>query len=81
MPQLFIHHQDDPCVATRYASVVARQGAVPLITVQGTEDPRGDPCQARSQHGFVGRERVVMRALHDWVTERLLPEFVGAAGN
>lgn len=50
VPQLFIHHQDDP-------------------------------CQARSQHGFAGRERVVMQALHDWVTERKLPQSVGEPGN
>jgi hypothetical protein len=81
VPQLFIHHQDDPCVATRYGSVVARRGQVPLITVQGSVEPRGDPCQARSQHGFAGRERVVMQALHDWVTERRLPERVGEPGN
>jgi hypothetical protein len=28
-PQLFIHHKDDPCELTRYASVVARKGNVP----------------------------------------------------
>lgn len=75
------NHQDDPCVATRYASVAARRGQVPLITVLGSAEPRGDPCQARSQHGFVGRERVVMQALHDWVTERKAPQSVGEPGN
>lgn len=81
VPQLFIHHQDDPCVATRYTSVAARRGQLPLITVLGSVEPRGDPCQARSQHGFAGRERVVMQALHDWVTERKLPQSVGEPGN
>ena len=79
LPQLFIHHKDDPCAATSYASVVARRKDIPLITVQGAVDPRGDACQARTQHGFVGRERVVMAALHDWVTARKLPAVVGAA--
>jgi pimeloyl-ACP methyl ester carboxylesterase len=78
-PQLFIHHKDDPCAATSYASVVARRKDIPLITVQGAVDPRGDPCQARTQHGFVGRERVVMAALHDWLTARKVPAVVGAA--
>lgn len=81
VPQLFIHHQDDPCFATRYTSVAARRGQAPLITVLGSVEPRGDPCQARSQHGFAGRERVVMQALHDWVTERKLPQSVGEPGN
>jgi pimeloyl-ACP methyl ester carboxylesterase len=77
VPQLFIHHKDDPCIATRYRSVVARRGAVPLITVQGAVDIRGDACQARTQHGFAGRERETMAALHDWVTARKLPAVVG----
>ena len=81
MPQLFIHHKDDPCWATRYDSVVARRKDVPLITVQGAVEPRGEPCEARSQHGFEGREREVMLALHDWVTERKVPQRVGAADN
>jgi hypothetical protein len=78
VPQLFIHHRNDPCFATSYASVVARRKDIPLITVQGAENPRGDPCEARSQHGFAGRERPAMVALHDWVTERKLPAVVGA---
>jgi Serine aminopeptidase, S33 len=81
MPQLFIHHKDDPCWITRYDSVAARRKEVPLITVQGAVEPRGDPCQARTQHGFVGREREVMLALHDWVTTRKVPQTVGAPDN
>ena len=77
LPQLFIHHQDDPCRATRYSSIEARRGAIPLITVQGSQEPRGDACQARTQHGFVGRERVVMQALHDWVVHRQTPAMIG----
>lgn len=77
VPQLFIHHKDDPCTATRYTSVAARRGNVPLITVQGAVDARGEVCQARTQHGFVGRERETMAALHGWVTERKLPAVVG----
>ena len=77
LPQLFIHHQDDPCRATRYGSVVARRGSVPLITVQGVRDPRGDPCQARTQHGFAGREQVVMLAMHDWILQRRQPSLIG----
>ena len=77
LPQLFIHHQDDPCRATRYSSIVARRGAIPLISVQGAQEPRGDACQARTQHGFVGREKVVMQALHDWVVQRQVPTLIG----
>ena len=78
-PQLFIHHKDDPCELTPYASVVARKGNVPLITVEGVVNPRGEACHAFTAHGFVGREGVVMTALHQWITERKLPAVVGAA--
>lgn len=81
MPQLFVHHQDDPCHATRYKSVVARRGDIPLITVQGAQDSRGEACQARTEHGFVGRERVVMEAIHAWVTHRAVPALVGQAAH
>lgn len=77
MPQLFIHHRDDPCDGTRYSSVQARRNGIPLITVQGAENPRGHPCEARSQHGFAGRERATMAALHDWITDRTQPVIVG----
>ena len=79
VPQLFIHHRDDPCELTRYASVVARKGNVPLITVEGVANPRGEACLAFTAHGFAGREGAVMTALQQWITERKLPAVVGAA--
>jgi serine aminopeptidase S33 family len=78
-PQLFVHHKDDPCELTRYSSVVARKGDIPLITVEGVTNPRGDACQAFTAHGFVGREKVVMTAVQDWIAERKSPTTIGAA--
>lgn len=79
VPQLFVHHKDDPCDVTRYSSLVARKGDIPLITVEGVTNPRGDACQAFTAHGFVGREKVVMTAIHSWIAERKVPATVGAA--
>lgn len=79
VPQLFVHHKDDPCDLTRYSSLVARKGDIPLITVEGVTNPRGDACHAFTAHGFVGREKVVMTAIHNWITERKVPATVGAA--
>jgi len=79
VPQLFVHHKDDPCELTRYSSLVARKGDIPLITVEGVTNPRGDACQAFTAHGFVGREKVVMTAIHNWITERKVPATIGAA--
>lgn len=79
--QLFVHHQDDPCPVTQYRSIVARKGNAPLVTVRGTKGARGDPCEAFSAHGFVGRERPVMLAISDWMLSRKVQETVGAESN
>jgi hypothetical protein len=71
-PQLFIHHKDDPCSSTRYSTIANRASGLPFITVEGALNPHGDPCEAMSQHGFVGRERAVMLAIADWISERRL---------
>lgn len=76
-PQLFVHHKADPCELTRYASVVARKGNIPLVTVVGAGQARGEACLAFTEHGFVGRERLVMEAIHDWITARKAPETIG----
>jgi hypothetical protein len=45
----------------------------PLLTVQGGGPEKGDPCQAFSHHGFVGREREVVLAMRAWVKTGELP--------
>lgn len=70
VPQLFVHHRNDPCDVTRYSSVVERRGVLPLITVEGVSNPRGNACLARTEHGFAGRERPVMLAIHAWIVDR-----------
>jgi hypothetical protein len=63
---------------TRYSSVQPRKGSHPLITVEGMSNPRGDACQAFTAHGFVGREREVMNAVHGWIVDGKAPSVVGA---
>ena len=58
-----------------------RSGSIPLITVQGAKGVRGEPCEAFSQHGYVGRERPVMLAIGDWMATRKVAETVGAKGD
>ncbi|NDG14204.1 MAG: alpha/beta hydrolase [Betaproteobacteria bacterium] len=63
IPQAFIHHVDDPCAITQYGYIrsVAEKYKVPLISVSGGSDFRGQPCMAFTQHGFMNKEVVVMR--------------------
>lgn len=75
--QLFVHHRSDPCGKTRYDTIAAARGNLPLITVQGTKGSRGDPCEAFSAHGFVGRERAVMKSIAQWVANRSVAATVG----
>lgn len=63
IPQAFIHHVEDPCSITQYGYVrsVAEKYKVPLVSVSGGSDFRGQPCMAFTQHGFRNKEVVVMR--------------------
>jgi hypothetical protein len=84
VPQLFVHHRDDPCALTRYPAIAQRKGALPLVTVTGSVNPHGDACQAYTEHGFVGREHAVMRAIAAWVMRREVADVNGegeTAGN
>lgn len=65
--QLLVHHQDDPCDLTPYAPLKKYQGIIPILTVKGSENPRGKPCEAGSQHGFIGREIPVMKQIGEWL--------------
>lgn len=77
LPQLFVHHRDDPCDLTRYASIAERRKHIPLVTVEGVANPRGAPCLAQSAHGFAGRERAVMSAIGEWMSTRKVVPVVG----
>jgi predicted alpha/beta hydrolase family esterase len=70
IPQVFIHHKEDPCFATTYDSVekIAKRFNLPLITVTGGSDFKGGPCEPYSQHGFRGTEGLVMRKVGELIT-------------
>jgi hypothetical protein len=63
VPQYFVHHAADPCFLTTYAGAksITDKYKVPLITVTGGGDFKGDACKAFTEHGFRGKEKEVMR--------------------
>ena len=63
IPQILVHHRDDPCSVTTYTGVarIAAAYKLPLVTVTGGCGFTGGACQAHTQHGFKGREQEVMR--------------------
>ena len=69
IPALWVHHRRDPCRATMYstAKAYAEEMHAPLLTVTGSKNARGDPCEALSEHGFVGMEVKTVKAILAWI--------------
>lgn len=64
-PQFFVHHINDPCALTTYTSAkaIAEKYTVPMVTVTGGSGFQGPACDARTEHGFRGKEKEVMKAI------------------
>jgi hypothetical protein len=79
IPQAFVHHTEDPCPITQYGYIrsVAEKNKIPLISVSGGGDFKGQPCQAFTQHGFKNKEVQVMRQVlkmvngQPWISEAI----------
>lgn len=79
IPQAFVHHIEDPCSIAQYGYIrsIAEKNNIPLVTVSGGNDFKGQPCQAFTQHGFRNRESLVMNHVlkmlnsSTWVSEEL----------
>lgn len=72
-PAYVISHEGDACEATPAADaprlLQALAGARPkkLQIFTGGSPPQSEPCEARSQHGFLGIEAQVMNAIADFI--------------
>lgn len=83
VPVLFVHHRDDGCRATpigstrRLTSSFRRSPRVDFVEVQGGDPPISEPCQARSAHGFLGKERDVAAVITDWIAGKPVPKQIG----
>lgn len=64
-PQFFVHHAADPCYLTTYtgAKSITDKYKLPLVTVTGGSDFKGNACQAFTEHGFRGKEKEVMTVI------------------
>jgi pimeloyl-ACP methyl ester carboxylesterase len=63
VPTLIVSHRNDGCRFTPAADAaklsrrLSRARKVEVALLDGGDPPRSDPCQAHSQHGFLGLER------------------------
>ena len=72
-PLLFVHHVDDGCDVTPYASAKRVAERYPLVSVSGGNPPQSKPCQAMTQHGFLGREAQTVDAVSKWMLKQPHP--------
>ena len=69
-PLLFVHHVDDGCAYTPYTSAKRLADRYPLVTVSGGLPPQSKPCEAMSEHGFLGREAGTVEAIARWMLKQ-----------
>jgi pimeloyl-ACP methyl ester carboxylesterase len=70
IPTLIVHHVSDQCVSTPYGEAARLSDKHPLITVFGGPPPQSGPCEAFSQHGFLGKESETVEEIVNWMVKR-----------
>jgi hypothetical protein len=69
---LFVHHVSDQCESTPYGEAARLLDKYPLITVFGGASPQSGPCDAFSQHGFLGKESETVEEMVNWMLKKPL---------
>jgi pimeloyl-ACP methyl ester carboxylesterase len=72
-PVLFVHHIDDACTYTPYSSARRLADLYPLVSVSGGLPQQSQPCEAMSQHGFLGKEAETVDAIAKWMLKQPHP--------
>ena len=69
-PVLFVHHADDGCRSTPYRNAKNLSAQFALITVNGGDPARSDPCEPFSAHGFLGKEPETVEPMVNWMLKK-----------
>jgi len=70
VPLLLAHHVSDQCSVTPYGDAARFSDKFPLITVWGGLPSESSPCEARSQHGFLGKESETVEQIVNWMLQK-----------
>jgi hypothetical protein len=70
IPLLFVHHVSDQCESTQYSDAARLAEKYPLISVFGGSPPQSGPCDAFSQHGYLGKESETVEQIVNWMLKR-----------
>jgi predicted esterase len=73
VPVLLVHHRDDGCRSSPYSGAERLAKRFPLVSVSGGDPPQSEPCEAMSQHGYLGREAPTAQAIRNWLLGREFP--------
>jgi hypothetical protein len=76
VPLLFVHHVSDQCASTPYSDAARLSDKYPLISVFGGPLPQSGPCDAFSQHGFLGKESETVEQMVNWMLKKPFREEV-----
>ncbi len=70
VPVLFVHHVGDQCNSTPYSGAARLSDKYPLISVTGGLPPKATPCEALSEHGFLGKESETVEQIVNWMLKK-----------
>jgi hypothetical protein len=73
-PLLFVHHRDDACEHTPYASAAKLTPRYALVSVKGGKPAESAPCEPLSAHGYYGREAQTVDAIAAWMQKKPFPK-------
>jgi hypothetical protein len=76
IPMLLVHHVSDQCFVTPYSDAARLAERYPLITVFGGSPAQSGPCEAHSQHGFLGKEPETVEQIVNWMLKKPFKEKV-----
>jgi hypothetical protein len=76
IPLLLVHHVSDQCYVTPYSDAARLSEKYPLVTVFGGSPPQSGPCDAHSQHGFLGKEAETVEQIVNWMLKKYFKERV-----
>ena len=76
-PLLFVHHRDDACEHTPYASAAKLASRYALVSAKGGKPAESHACEPFSAHGFYGVEAQTIDAIAAWMLKKPFTKEVG----
>lgn len=66
----FVKRVSDQCEVTPYGDAGRLADKYPLIIVFGGTSPQSGPCDAFSQHGYLGKEPETVEQIVNWILKK-----------